>query len=277
MQIKMELGVGRGDRGGRNGGHGGKGERDSGRGQPHTLLLTYCTRHGEGQGHNTSDCIVIRRELDRHNSDFHPYSDRFPGGHGHEQNRHHSSYGRGRGRGGGFDELPPGNFPPDFPQNLPPEPFHNGTRHDFSENYPYHNEYRGYSGWEATGHWSTPREDEYGYGLAGYERRFGEGSYGDVAGRYGFGKTHDDRYYCRQQRETTGKFFYGLSAAAPDAFHPRLYGDGYGDGYSNGYDIPVDSGTPQQQQRRPRNVLLALVLGVSIKACLLYTSDAADE
>ena len=58
--------VGRGDRGGRNAGHREKGERDSGRGQPYTLPLNYCAKHGEGQGHNTSDCIVIRRESNRH-------------------------------------------------------------------------------------------------------------------------------------------------------------------------------------------------------------------
>ena len=85
----VAAGVGRGDRGGRNAGHREKGERDSGRGQPCTLPLTYCAKHGEGQGHNTSDCIVIRREFDRHNGDFHQYADRFPGGHGHERNRHH--------------------------------------------------------------------------------------------------------------------------------------------------------------------------------------------
>ena len=83
--------LGRGDRGGRNAGHGEKSERNSGRGQQHTLPLTYCARHGEGQGHNTSDCIVIRRELDRNNGDFHQYADDFPGGHGHERNRHHPS------------------------------------------------------------------------------------------------------------------------------------------------------------------------------------------
>ena len=52
--------LGRGDREGRNAGHGGKSEGNSRIGQPHTLPLTYCTRHGEGQGHTTSDCIVIR-------------------------------------------------------------------------------------------------------------------------------------------------------------------------------------------------------------------------
>ena len=113
----VAAGVGRGDRGGRNAGHREKRERDSGRGQPHTLPLNDCARHGEGQGHNTSDCIVIRRELDRHNGDFHPYSDRFPGGHGHERNRHHPSGGCGRGRGEGFRQLRPPNLPP----NLPPD------------------------------------------------------------------------------------------------------------------------------------------------------------
>ena len=128
------------------------------------------------------------------------------------------------------------NFPPNFPPNLPPETFHNGTRHDFSENYPYHNEYRGYSGWEATGQWSPPpAEDayEYEYGVAAYERSFAEGPYGDVAGRYGFCHTPDDRHYFQQQRETTRKHCYGLSAAAPDTFQSRINGDRY--------DIPTDS------------------------------------
>ena len=140
--------------------------------------------------------------------------------------------------------MPPPNFPPNFPPNLPPEPFHNGTRHDFSENYPYHNEYRGYSGWEATGLRSPPpAEDayEYEYGVAAYERSFGEGPYGEVAGRYGFCHTPDDRHYFQQQRETTRKHYYGLSAAAPDTFQSRIYGDGY--------DISTDSRTPQQQQQ----------------------------
>ena len=38
----VAAGMGRGDRGGRNAGHGGKSERNSRRGQPHTLPLTYC-------------------------------------------------------------------------------------------------------------------------------------------------------------------------------------------------------------------------------------------
>ena len=183
-------------------------------------------------------CLVLSR-TNRQNGDFHQYAKGFPGGHSRERNRHHPSGGRGRGRGGGFGPVPP----PNFPQNLPPEPFHNGTRHDFSENYPYHNEYRGYSGWEATGHLSTQWEDEYGYGLAGYERSFGEGSYGDVAGRYDYCNHHDDRAYFRPQQETTGNNYnYGLSVAGPDALNPPLYGDGHG--------IPVDSGTPQQQQQQ---------------------------
>ena len=184
-----------------------KSECNSTRGQPHTLPLTYCARHGEGQGHNTSDCIVICRELDRNNGDFHQYADGFPGGHGRERNRHHPSGGRVRGRGGGFGPVPPPNFPPNFPPNLPPEPFHNGTRHDFSENYPYHKEYRGYSGWEATGQWSPPpAEDayEYEYGVAAYERSFGESPYGDVGGRYSFGHPPYDGGSIQQQRETTG-------------------------------------------------------------------------
>ena len=101
----------------------------------------------------------------------------------------------------------------------------------------------GYSGWgAAAGHWSPPPEDAYGYGLATYERSFGESPYGDVGGRYGFGHPPDDGGYFQQQRETTGENSnHGLSVAEPDAFQPRLYGDGY--------DIPVDSGTPQQQQQ----------------------------
>ena len=65
----VAAGVGRGDRGGRNAGDRGNGERDRGRGQPYT----YCAHHGEGQGHNTPDCIVMRREFDRHYGDFHEY------------------------------------------------------------------------------------------------------------------------------------------------------------------------------------------------------------
>ena len=142
--------------------------------------------------------------------------------------------------------MPPGNFPPDFSPDLTPGPFHNGTRHDFSENYPYHSEYRGYSGWEATGQWSPPpAEDayEYEYGVAAYERSFGESPYGDVGGRYSFGHPPYDGGSFQQQRETTGgeNSSYGLSATGSEAFQPQLYGDGYG--------IPADSGTPQQQQQ----------------------------
>ena len=46
-------GVGRGDRGWRNAGDRGYGERDR--------TYTYCAHHGEGQGHNTPECIVMRR------------------------------------------------------------------------------------------------------------------------------------------------------------------------------------------------------------------------
>ena len=87
----VAAGEGRGDRGGKNSGDRGNGERDGGRGQQYTLPLTYWAKHGEGQGHNTSDCIFIRRELDRNNGDFHQYADGFPGGHGRERNRHHPS------------------------------------------------------------------------------------------------------------------------------------------------------------------------------------------
>ena len=176
------------------------------------------------------------REFDRYYDLFHeylltrglgPYATG-PGGRGHKSSRHHPSVGRGRGQGGGFGQLPPPNFPPDLPRGQ----FANGPRHDFSANYPYGTGNMGYSGWEAARHWSQPREDAYGYGLAGYERSFGESPDGDVGGRYGFGNPPDDRGYFRQQRETTGNNYnYGVSAAGPDALHPRLYGDGY--------DIPV--------------------------------------
>ena len=82
----VAAGVGRGDRGGRKADDRGKAERDRGRGQPYTLPFTYCAKHGEGQGHHTSDCIVIRREFARNNADFHQYADRFPREHGHERN-----------------------------------------------------------------------------------------------------------------------------------------------------------------------------------------------
>ena len=75
----VAAGVGRGDRGGRKSGDRGNGERDRGRGKPYTLPFTYCAKHGEGQIQNTPDCIVMRREFDRHNGDFHQYADRFPG------------------------------------------------------------------------------------------------------------------------------------------------------------------------------------------------------
>ena len=164
------------------------------------------------------------------------YADRFPGGRGHESNRPHPSGERGRGRGGGVGQLPP--------PNLPPGHFLNGPRHAFLANYPYCNGYMGYSGWGAAAvYWSPPPEDAYGYGLATYERSLGESPYGDVGGRYGFGHPPDDGGYYQQQRETTGENSnYGLSAAGPDAFQPRPYGDGY--------DIPVGSGTPQQHQHQ---------------------------
>ena len=112
----------------------------------------------------------MRREVDRHNGDFHEYADCFPGGRGHESNRPHPSGGSGRGRGGGVGQLPP--------PNLPPGHFPIGPRHAFSANYPYGNGYMGYSGWgAAAGHWSPPPEDAYGYGLAAYERNFGESPY----------------------------------------------------------------------------------------------------
>ena len=58
-------GVGRGDRGGRNSGDRGYEERD----RPYT----YCAHHGEGQGHNTPECIVMRRAFDRYYGDFHKH------------------------------------------------------------------------------------------------------------------------------------------------------------------------------------------------------------
>ena len=198
---------------------------------------TYCAHHGENQGHNTADCIVMCREFDRYYDLFReylqtrglgPYATE-PRGRGHKRSRPHPSCGCGRGQGGGFRQLQPQNLPPDLPPDLPRGQFHNGPRHYFSASYPYGNINRGYSRWEAAArHWSPPREDAYGYGLAGYERSFGESPDGDFGGRYGFGNPPDDRAYFRQQRETTGNNFnYGLSAAGPDDLHPRLYGDGY--------------------------------------------------
>ena len=100
----------------------------------------------------------------------------------------------------------PPNLPPNSPPNFPPGQFANGPRHAFAANYPYDYGYMGYSGWgAAAGHWSTPQEDAFGYGLAANERSFGEGPDGDVAGRYGFCHPPDDRHYFQQQRETTGK------------------------------------------------------------------------
>ena len=52
----VAAGMGRGDRGGRNAaGDRRYGERDRGRGQPYT----YCAHHGEGQGHNSPECIAV--------------------------------------------------------------------------------------------------------------------------------------------------------------------------------------------------------------------------
>ena len=57
--------------------------------------------------------------------------------------------------------MPPPNFPlnspPNFSPNWPPGQFPNAPRHAFAADYPYENEYRGYSGWgAAAGHWSPP-------------------------------------------------------------------------------------------------------------------------
>ena len=57
--------VGWGDRGGRNAGDRRYGERDR--------TYTYCAHHGEGRGHNTPECIVMRREFDKYYGDFHEY------------------------------------------------------------------------------------------------------------------------------------------------------------------------------------------------------------
>ena len=164
---------------------------------------TSCAHHGENQGHNTADCIVVCREFDRYYDLFHeylltrglgPYATG-PGGRGHKSSRHHPSVGRGRGRGGGFGQLPPPNLPPDLPRRQ----YANGPRHDVSANYPYDTGNMGYSGWgAAAGQWSPPPPEDayaYEYGVAACERSFGVGQYGNVAGRYGFGNTHDDRHY----------------------------------------------------------------------------------
>ena len=45
--------LGWGDRGGRNAGDGVYGERGR--------TYTYCAHHGDGQGHNTPECVVMRR------------------------------------------------------------------------------------------------------------------------------------------------------------------------------------------------------------------------
>ena len=169
---------------------------------------TYCAHHGVNRGHNSAECNVISQEFAQYYDIIHeflqtrglgPYATG-PGGRGHKSSRPHPSYGRGRGRGGGFGELPPGNFPPDFPPDLRRGRLPNGTRDDFSAT-----ANRGYSGWgEATGHWSPPREDAHGYGLGCCERSCGKSPYGEVGGKYGFGHPPDGRTYFRQQQETTG-------------------------------------------------------------------------
>ena len=64
---------------------------------------------------------LLRRAANEleHIDDFHEYADRFPGGRGHERNRHDPWGGGDRGRGGGFGQLPPPNSPPNLPPNLP--------------------------------------------------------------------------------------------------------------------------------------------------------------
>ena len=41
--------------------------------RPRERPTVHLLHHGEGQGHNTPDCIVMRREFDRHYGDFHEY------------------------------------------------------------------------------------------------------------------------------------------------------------------------------------------------------------
>ena len=167
--------------------------------------------------------------------------------------------------------MPPPNSPPNLPPNFPPGQFHNGPRHAFSVNYPYGNGYMGYSGWgAAAGHWSPPPEDAYGYGLAAYEKSFGESPYGEVGGRYGFGHPPYGRAYLRQQQETTrNNYNCGISVAGPDALHPPLYGDGY--------DIPVDSATPQQQQQHQHQQNATWAPLPQSWSCLLYTSPSPRD
>ena len=101
---------------------------------------TSCAHHGENQGHNTADCIVVCREFDRYYDLFHeylltrglgPYATG-PERRGHKSSRHHPSVGRGRGQGGGFGQLPPPDLPPDLPRGQ----FANGPRHDFPRTIP---------------------------------------------------------------------------------------------------------------------------------------------
>ena len=197
---------------------------------------TYCAHHGVNRGHNSAECKAISQQFAKYNDIIYeflqtrglgPY-ETGRGGRGHKSSWLHPSYGRGRGRAEGFGPAPPPNFPPNFPPNLPPETFHNGTRHDFSENYPYHNEYRGYSGWEATGPWSPPpAEDayEYEYGVAAYERSFGEGPYGEVAGRYGSGHPPDHGDYFQQPRP--GERPYGDDGGRYSFGHPPYDGGSF--------------------------------------------------
>ena len=139
----------------------------------------------------------MRREVDRHNGDFHEYADCFPGGRGHESNRPHPSGGSGRGRGGGIAQLPP--------SNLPPREFHDGPKHAFSQIIP-----------TATDTWDTQSGGQQ-RGTGHHHRRtrldmdsrLTRGAlaraYGDVGGRYGFCHPPDDGHYFQQQRETTGE------------------------------------------------------------------------
>ena len=54
---------------------------------------TYCAHHGEGQSHNSPECIVMSREFERHYGEFQEYL----------QTRGLGTYAAGRGRGRGAD------------------------------------------------------------------------------------------------------------------------------------------------------------------------------
>ena len=86
--------------------------------------------------------------------------------------------------------------------------------------------------------------DAYGYGLAAYERSFGESAYGDFGGRYGFGHPPDDGDYFRQERETTGdNYNYGLSAGGPKPLTRGSTGTGMISPWSRGLPSNSSSST----------------------------------